>query len=118
MIQARLPERLDVVIAGAGPSGSMAAYWLAKAGLKVLLLDGATFPRWKTCGGGIIAHVVRLLPFDVSDVIETRLSGMRFSNPRESFTRYASRRFDPRLILAMPFAVDARSKSRAFMPLR
>ena len=91
MIQARLPERLDVVIAGAGPSGSMAAYWLAKAGLKVLLLDGATFPRWKTCGGGIIAHVVRLLPFDVSDVIETRLSGMRFSNPRDSFTRYASR---------------------------
>ena len=91
MIQPRLPERLDVVIAGAGPSGSMAAYWLAKAGLKVLLLDGATFPRWKTCGGGIIAHVVRLLPFDVSDVIETRLSGMRFSNPRDSFTRYASR---------------------------
>ena len=87
----KLPQRWDVLISGAGPSGSMTAYWLAKAGLKVLLLDRATFPRWKTCGGGLLAHAARLLPFDVSDAIETRLSGLCFSyHPRDTFTRYST----------------------------
>jgi flavin-dependent dehydrogenase len=44
---------LDVVVIGAGPGGSSAAYWLARRGLKVRLLDKAAFPRDKTCGDGI-----------------------------------------------------------------
>jgi flavin-dependent dehydrogenase len=40
----------DVVVVGAGPSGSLAARELAKAGASVLLLDRADFPRWKVCG--------------------------------------------------------------------
>ena len=42
--------RDDVVIAGAGPAGSMAACLLARAGVRVRLLDRATFPRDKLCG--------------------------------------------------------------------
>lgn len=40
----------DVLIAGAGPAGSVAATLLARAGLRVRLLDRARFPRAKLCG--------------------------------------------------------------------
>jgi geranylgeranyl reductase family protein len=40
----------DVIIAGAGPAGAAAAIYLAKAGLRVLLLDRQSFPRDKVCG--------------------------------------------------------------------
>lgn len=40
----------DVLIVGAGPSGSLCAYYLAKAGKKVILIDSENFPRDKICG--------------------------------------------------------------------
>ena len=43
----------DVVIAGAGPAGSIAAIVLARAGVRVRLLDRARFPRPKLCGDTI-----------------------------------------------------------------
>ncbi len=44
---------IDVVVIGAGPGGSSAAYWLARRGLDVRLLDKSAFPRDKTCGDAI-----------------------------------------------------------------
>ena len=44
---------VDVVVIGAGPGGSSAAYWLARYGLDVRLLDKREFPRDKTCGDAI-----------------------------------------------------------------
>lgn len=38
-------DAYDAVIVGAGPSGSVCAFYSAKAGAKVALLDKATFPR-------------------------------------------------------------------------
>jgi NADPH-dependent 2,4-dienoyl-CoA reductase/sulfur reductase-like enzyme len=38
-------DAYDAVIVGAGPSGSTAAFYIAKQGGKVALLDKATFPR-------------------------------------------------------------------------
>lgn len=40
----------DIIIVGAGPAGSTAAYYLAKNGAKVILFDRETFPRDKVCG--------------------------------------------------------------------
>ncbi len=40
-------------IVGAGPAGSSAAYWLAKAGHKVVTVEKKSFPRAKTCGDGL-----------------------------------------------------------------
>jgi geranylgeranyl reductase family protein len=40
----------DVLIVGGGPSGSVCAYYLAKAGKKVILIDSENFPRDKICG--------------------------------------------------------------------
>jgi geranylgeranyl reductase family protein len=60
----------DVAIVGAGPAGSTAAYRLATAGASVLLLDKATFPRDKPCGGGVTGRAERLLPFSIDPVVE------------------------------------------------
>lgn len=47
------PARTDVLVVGAGPAGSSAATWAARAGRDVVLADAATFPRDKTCGDGL-----------------------------------------------------------------
>ena len=44
-------EKYDLVIAGAGVAGSVAAKFAAKAGLKVLLLEKDETPRNKPCSG-------------------------------------------------------------------
>jgi geranylgeranyl reductase family protein len=51
----------DVIVVGAGPGGSSAAYWMAAAGLDVLLLEKATFPREKVCGDGLTPRGTRAL---------------------------------------------------------
>jgi len=57
----------DVAVIGAGPSGSMAAYHCAKAGLRTLLLDRCSLPRKKCCAGGILARAEKELDFKLSD---------------------------------------------------
>lgn len=51
----------DVIIVGAGPGGSSSAYYLARAGLKVLLVDKSDFPRDKTCGDGLSPRALGVL---------------------------------------------------------
>jgi len=51
----------DVIVVGAGPGGSTAAYHLARHGLSVLLLEKSEFPREKVCGDGLTPRAVRQL---------------------------------------------------------
>jgi geranylgeranyl reductase family protein len=51
----------DVVVVGAGPSGSSCAYWLADAGWDVAVVEKKQFPREKTCGDGLTPRAVRQL---------------------------------------------------------
>ncbi|GAA1732610.1 geranylgeranyl reductase family protein [Aeromicrobium alkaliterrae] len=53
-----LPSRTDVLVIGAGPAGSAAAAWAARAGLDVVLVDAAAFPRDKTCGDGLTPRAI------------------------------------------------------------
>ena len=52
------PQRTDVLVVGAGPSGSAAATWAARAGRDVVLADAAVFPRDKTCGDGLTPRAI------------------------------------------------------------
>jgi geranylgeranyl reductase family protein len=58
---AGVETRYDVVIAGAGPAGAMAATILSRAGLRVALCDKAAFPRDKTCGDALIPDSIAAL---------------------------------------------------------
>ncbi|MGA1449142.1 MAG: geranylgeranyl reductase family protein [Candidatus Nanopelagicales bacterium] len=51
----------DVIVVGAGPSGSTTSYYLAQQGLKVLLLEKTKFPREKVCGDGLTPRSVKQL---------------------------------------------------------
>jgi len=57
----RATQSADVIIVGAGPAGSATAAYLAMAGLDVLLLEKAAFPREKVCGDGLTPRAVREL---------------------------------------------------------
>ncbi|MFB8368019.1 geranylgeranyl reductase family protein [Pseudarthrobacter sp. NPDC055928] len=50
---------MKVLIVGAGPAGSTAAYYLAKSGISVTVLEKTSFPREKVCGDGLTPRAVR-----------------------------------------------------------
>ena len=53
-------SEFDVIVAGAGPAGAIAARDLARTGASVALVD-ASFPREKPCGGGVTARALALV---------------------------------------------------------
>ncbi len=67
--------KYDVIIVGAGPSGSYSGYLLSKAGVKVLIIDKENFPRDKVCGGGISQKTLDILDFDISPIVQRNIKG-------------------------------------------
>lgn len=57
-------KKFDVIIAGAGPAGASAAYFMAREGMDVLLLERGAYPGAKVCGGSSIVSepLHRLFP--------------------------------------------------------
>lgn len=47
-------QKYDAVVVGAGPAGATAAYFMARDGLDVLLLERGPFPGAKMCGGAAV----------------------------------------------------------------
>ena len=69
----------DCIIVGAGPAGATAAYHLAKLRKSVLLLEQASLPRYKACGGGVSPAVANYFDFDLTPVIENTVTGVLFT---------------------------------------
>ncbi|GHJ42262.1 geranylgeranyl reductase family protein [Streptomyces sp. TS71-3] len=81
----------DVVVVGAGPAGASAAYAAAVTGRRVLLLEKAELPRYKTCGGGIIGPSRDSLPPGFELPLQDRVRAVTFSmNGRYTRTRRSS----------------------------
>lgn len=78
----------DVAVVGAGPAGSTAAFHLARAGARVLILDRADFPREKPCGGGVTLRAFERAPVDITPVVEQVVTKIRFSYKLGRFFDY------------------------------
>ncbi|OBF48727.1 menaquinone reductase [Mycolicibacterium monacense] len=77
-----MKTRADVVVVGAGPAGSAAAAWAARAGRDVLVIDSARFPRDKACGDGLTPRAVAELErLGLGPWLDTRIRhrGLRMS---------------------------------------
>ena len=68
--QSRPAQTADVIVVGAGPAGATTAFYLAQAGLDVLLLEKSQFPRDKVCGDGLTPRAVKTLVAMGIDVSE------------------------------------------------
>lgn len=77
-----MTERCDVLIVGGGPAGSSCAWALRRAGVDVVVMDRARFPRDKLCAGWITPPVLELLDlspaeYAAADLTIQPISGFR-----------------------------------------
>jgi flavin-dependent dehydrogenase len=79
-----MDKKYDVIISGAGPSGSLLGYLLSLNNIQTLILEKKFFPRYKICGGGIQHRTRNLLPYDIGKVIENTIYGIYFSKKNEN----------------------------------
>jgi geranylgeranyl reductase family protein len=74
----------DVLIVGAGPAGSSCAWGLRSSGLDIVVLDKASFPRDKICGGWVTPFVLQALQIDSVEYAQGRtlqpISSLRISS--------------------------------------
>ncbi len=69
----------DVLVLGAGPAGSSAAYHAARRGARVLLVDRTAFPRPKICGDALTPRALAAITrMDSTDLPGWRVHGIRF----------------------------------------
>ncbi|MEO7191869.1 MAG: NAD(P)/FAD-dependent oxidoreductase [Vicinamibacterales bacterium] len=105
------PLDAEVIVAGAGPAGAVAARALAAAGIDTLLLDRAAFPRNKPCGGGISTRATARFPWlagalsriDVHTISRLHLEGpmgavMALESPRDCVMLVRRVEFDHALV--------------------
>ena len=69
----------DVIVLGAGPAGSAAAFHLAARGRRVIQLEKEAPGRGKPCGGGMAASVQRWFPFDLRPAVDQVIRQVRFT---------------------------------------
>lgn len=78
----------DIIVIGAGPAGASAAYAAASAGASVLILEKASLPRHKVCGGGIIGTSLSALPVNYRPPVAEEVRRVTFTlNGRDERTR-------------------------------
>lgn len=100
-----LTDCFDVAVIGAGPAGCSAARAAARAGFSVLLLEKARLPRYKTCGGGVLARAYKSLPPSAEQVVETRFKSVALNflgNRRE----FVASRGQPMVYMTMRADLD------------
>lgn len=70
--------KYDVIVAGGGPAGAVAARDCARAGLETIILEKEYFPRPKPCAGGVTVAAMNLLDTPVPpEVVEARCTSFQ-----------------------------------------
>jgi len=69
----------DVIVLGAGPAGSAAAFHLAARGRRVIQIEKEAPGRSKPCGGGMAASVQGWFPFDLRPAVDQVIRQVRFT---------------------------------------
>ena len=128
-------DTCDVLIVGGGPAGSSCAWKLRRAGLDVIVMDRAAFPRDKVCAGWITPQVLAAADIDVDDYRRERtcqpITGFRtgllgggreietfydhpvsFGIRRCEFDHYLLQRSTARLKLGAPVASIRKEQAR------
>jgi geranylgeranyl reductase family protein len=70
---------VDTIVVGGGPAGASAAFFLAQAGQRVLLLEKERLPRYKTCGGAVSERALSAFPFSFEPVIQCRVNALSYA---------------------------------------
>ncbi len=80
-------EVYDVIVAGSGPAGASAAYFLGEGGLRVLVLEKESLPRYKTCGGGLsIEFLQHQFPFSFEPVLNSTVNAFCYARGSKIIT--------------------------------
>jgi geranylgeranyl reductase family protein len=95
----------DVIVLGCGVAGASAAVRLAQKGADVLLIDKSALPRYKPCGGGIVARGVRLFPADTGPAMQRQFNSVQI-NFLDAELRFEVTRREPILHMAMREDLD------------
>jgi len=93
----------DVAIIGSGPAGATAAFELAKNGLSTVIIEKEFLPRYKTCGGGLVHRGRKLLPFDITAVVEKEFHEVTV---QVNQTQLATQREEPIITMVMRDTFD------------
>jgi geranylgeranyl reductase family protein len=98
-------KSFDVAIIGSGPAGASAAFELSKSGISTVIIEKETLPRYKTCGGGLVFRGLKMMPFDISSVVEKKFYSMDiyFS---QKHPRITTKREEPIVSMVMRDAFD------------
>ena len=99
-----MPNTYDVIIAGGGPAGATAAFFLGQAGQHVLLLEKDPLPRYKTCGGAVSLRVLQQFPFSFEPVIQSKVRALSYALGNRFLTMPLR---DPSLCMVMRSEFDA-----------
>ncbi len=105
-----MQQSLDALIVGAGPAGCAAAYDLARAGRRVLLLDKRSFPRHKACACGLTRKTLKALRYSVEPILERECSDVVLQEAGPAFLhgrRSADKACEVRVRLRQPFCAMA-----------
>lgn len=108
----------DALIVGAGPAGCAAAFDLAHAGRRVLLLDRRSFPRHKACACGLTRKTLKALRYAVDPILERSCRDVVLQEAGPAFLtgrRIADKSCEVRVRLRTPFcAMAVRERFDAF----
>ncbi len=83
--ETKVAGKYDVAVIGGGPAGASGAFYAAKSGLRVVLLEKQAYPRQKPCGGALSGRCVPLLGEHARASINSKVDTLHLFSPSHQF---------------------------------